>query len=182
MDDARLVELVAHGDEDAFRLLVERHKSAAYNFFLRLSGSVEDAEDLTQELFLKIYGAASRYRPEAPFRAYLYRIASNMAMSHLRKRKLRQGVSLEEMREAGVDIASERRSDDPAAVFEGQEAGRKYLRALSRLPAQWRLAIELRAGRELSVGEIAAAMGRSPSAVESILFRARERIAEEMQK
>jgi RNA polymerase sigma-70 factor (ECF subfamily) len=180
-DDARLMQLVSQGDDDAFRIIVERYQKAAFNFFLRLTGSVEDSEDLTQELFVKIHSTASRYRPEALFRAYLFKIASNLAMSHLRKRKLRASVSVDEMLEAGGDVPSERHSDNPAAAFDGREMGRKYMRALSRLPEEWRVAIELRVGRELSYEEIARAMGKSVSAIESILFRARERIVEEMQ-
>jgi RNA polymerase sigma-70 factor (ECF subfamily) len=180
--DAELLLRVAGGDTGAFKTLVERNEKAAYNFFLRLTGISEDAEDLTQELFVALFRAAGRYRSQAPFRAYLYRIATNLAMSHLRKRKLRIGPSMDAMIESGFDLSSNRREDDPSALVESREMLLIYEAALARLPHEWRLALELRIGSELSYEEIAEAMGKSISAVESTLFRARERIAEEMEK
>ena len=169
------------GDEDAFRALVERHEERAYLLSPSPAAS-EDAEDLTQELFLALYRAAGRYRPEAPFTAYFYRIASNLAASHLRRSAARPAPSLDEMAERGFDTATGRHEDDPARSFDAREMRRRYEEALARLPPDWRIALELRVGRELSYGEIAAAMGKSVSAVESILVRARERIAEEMRE
>ncbi len=178
--DAELMRRVSRGDAAALRTLVERHEKSIYNFFLRLVGVAEDAEDLTQELFVAVYRAAGRYRPEAPFRAYLYRIASNMAASHMRKGKLRAAFSIDEMIAGGFDPASNKHEDDPAAAFEGREMRRRYEAALAGLPHEWRIALELRVGRELSYEEIAAAMRKSVSAVESILYRARESIAEKL--
>lgn len=179
-DDAELMRGAAAGDERAFRELVERHERAAYNFFLRLVRDPHDAEDLVQELFLAIWRAAGRYRPEAPFRAYLFRIASNLATSHLRRRSYRAAASVDELLESGRETATSRPEDDPARSYEMDELRRRYEAALARLPAEWRVALELRVGRELSYQEIAEAMGKSVPAVESILVRARERIAGEL--
>jgi RNA polymerase sigma-70 factor (ECF subfamily) len=176
-DDAYLMRRIAGGDSGAFRTLVERYEKAGYNFFLRLTGSPEDAEDLTQELFVAIFRSAGRYRSEAPFKAFFYRIASNLSASHLRKRKLRSAPSIEEMAEQGFDPASARHEDDPALTLGGREMRRRYEEALAGLPRDWRIALELRVTGELTYEEIAVAMGKSVSAVESILVRARERIA-----
>jgi RNA polymerase sigma-70 factor (ECF subfamily) len=178
--DADLIRRIARGEAGAFRALVERWETSAYNFFLRLAGAPEDAEDLTQELFVALYRSSGRYRPEAPFKAYFYRIASNLAASHLRRRKSRGTVSIDAMMEEGFDVASAREDDDPAATFDARETRRRYEAALRGLPPEWRIALELRVSRELSYEEIASAMGKSVSAVESLLFRARERIAREM--
>jgi len=179
--DADLMRRIAQGDETAFRALVERHEKSAYNYFLRLTRVPEDAEDLTQELFIAIFKAARGYRPDAPFTAYFYRIASNLAMSHLRKRKLRAASSIDEMVAGGIDPPSGRHEDDPAASLAGRELRRRYEEAFAGLPEDWRIALELRVGRELPYREIAAAMGKSVPAVESILFRARERLAAELE-
>jgi RNA polymerase sigma-70 factor (ECF subfamily) len=181
-DDAALMKLVAGGDSHAFRMLVERYQKPIYNFFLRSAGSVEDAEDLAQQLFLNLYSSASRYEPNASFKTYIYRIASNMAVSFARKAKIRDSVSLDGLAEAGMEPSSKRHAEDPAREFERRELQRSYSQALLALPAEWRTAIELRVGRELSYREIAEAMGKSVPAVESILFRARERLASEMKK
>ena len=176
-DDATLMRRIAEGDSGAFRTLVERYEKAGYNFFLRLIGNSEDAEDLTQELFVAIFRSAGRYRSEAPFKAFFYRIASNLSASHLRKRKLRAAPSIDEMAEQGIDVASTRHEDDPALSLGGREMRRRYEEALAELPRDWRVALELKVTGELTYEEIAGAMGKSVSAVESILVRARERIA-----
>ena len=178
--DADLMLRVARGETAAFRTLVERFERLAYNFFLRLTGSSQDAEDLTQELFVALFRSARKYRPEAPFKSYFYRIASNMATSHMRKGKARVTASIDAMREDGIDIASERLGDDPQAILDAREMHRRYEAALADLPREWRIAVELRVARELSYEEIAGAMGKSVAAVESILYRARERLAEAM--
>lgn len=179
-DDAELMRGAGAGDAQAFRELVERHERAAYNFFLRLVRNPHDAEDLVQELFLAIWKSAARYRPEAPFRAYLFRIASNLATSHLRRSSYRGAASVDELEESGRETATSRPEDDPARTYEMSELRRRYEAALGRLPAEWRIALELRVGREMSYQEIARAMGKSVPAVESILVRARERLAAEL--
>ena len=180
-DDADLMRRIAAGEPAAFRALVESYERAGYRFFLRLTGNPEDAEDLTQELFIAIFRSAARYTADAPFKAFFYRIASNMAASHLRKRKHRATPSIDEMVERGFDAASIRHEDDPALSFAGREARRRYEEALAGLPRDWRVALELRVTGELTYEEIAAAMGKSVSAVESILVRARERMAEKLE-
>lgn len=179
-DDAELMRRTARGDSNAFRELVQRYEKAGYRFFLRLTGSPEDAEDLTQELFVAIFRSAGRYASDAPFKAFFYRIASNISASHLRKRKLRATPSIDEMVERGFDAASARHDDDPALSLDGRELRRRYEEALAALPRDWRVALELRVTGELSYEEIAAATGKSVSAVESILVRARERIAQKL--
>jgi RNA polymerase sigma-70 factor (ECF subfamily) len=176
-DDAELMRRTAQGDSNAFRALVVRYEKAGYRFFLRLTGSPEDAEDLTQELFVAIFRSAGRYVSDAPFKAFFYRIASNLSASYLRKRKLRAAPSIDEMVERGFDVASMRHEDDPALSLGGRELRRRYEEALTGLPRDWRIVLELRVTGELSYEEIAAATGKSVSAVESILVRARERIA-----
>jgi RNA polymerase sigma-70 factor (ECF subfamily) len=178
--DAELMRRVSLGDAQAFRELVRRYEKPMYNFFFRLSRAAEDAEDLTQELFVALYRGSARYRPDAAFKAYIYRIASNLAASHLRKSKLRTTVSMDEMAEQGVEVASRGGGEDPAAALEAEEMRERYEAVLARLPRAWRIAIELRMGGELSCREVAVAMGKSLSSVESILFRARERIAREL--
>jgi RNA polymerase sigma-70 factor (ECF subfamily) len=181
-DNAALMQRVSGGDTHAFRILVERYQKPMYNFFLRSTGSVEDAEDLAQQLFLNLYASASRYKPRASFKTYIYRIASNMAVSFARKARVRDSVSLETLAEGGIEPPVKRPDADPAREFERRELQRNYSEALLRLPVEWRTAIELRVGRELSYREIAETIGKSVPAVESILFRARERLALEMGK
>lgn len=180
-DDADVMRLVSGGDADAFRHLVEKYQGEIFNYFLRSTGSREDAQDLAQQLFVNVYRSASRYRPTASFRTFLYRIATNMAISFSRKRRVRAELSFEQIVEGGFQPPSRADGADPAAYAERRELQRTYVRALARLPVDWRTAIELRVGRGFSYREIAEIMGRSVAAVESIIFRARERLAHELE-
>ena len=88
LDDDALVAAIGSGDRDALRLLLERWGPRVRAFLQRTLGSTRDAEDLTQETFVRIYGAAARYRPSGRFPAWLFRIAGNLARRELRRRKL----------------------------------------------------------------------------------------------
>ena len=166
------------GDSDAFRQLVERYKGEIYNYFIRSTGSIEDSEDLTQQCFVNLFTCLDRFSRSASLRTFLYRIATNLAISFSRKRK--SPTSLDVLIEAGCDPASDSASDRPEDLAYAGELQKAYLEALSRLPAEWSLILELRIGKELSYREIADAVGRSVSSVESILFRAREKLMADM--
>ncbi|MBN1886193.1 MAG: sigma-70 family RNA polymerase sigma factor [Candidatus Krumholzibacteriota bacterium] len=172
-DDAALMRLVAGGDADALRRLFDRHGNAVFNFFLRSTGSREDAEDLTQQTFVNLYRAAGRYRPTAAFRTWLFRIARNLAVSYSRRRPA--GDSLDLLAEGGFEPPAA--GVDPAADASHAELRGAYARALLQLPEEQRTAVELRIGRGLSYREIAEAMGKSLPAVEALVYRARERLA-----
>ncbi len=178
MEDEILMQKAAGGDMDAFRLLIEKHKNGIYNYFIRSTGSIEDSEDLTQQCFVNLYRSLPRYTRKAAFTTFLYRIASNLAVSFSRKRK--PPVSLEAILESGYDRPDTDGEADPSEVAEAMDLKRAYLEALECLPAEWRDIVELRVGKELSYKEIAQIKGKSRGAVESILFRARSRLADTM--
>ncbi|MBN1164131.1 MAG: RNA polymerase sigma factor [Candidatus Krumholzibacteriota bacterium] len=180
IDDAQLMRLVSGGDTEAFRVLVRRYQSGVYNYFLRSTGSVEDAEDLCQQLFVVLYTEAGRYLESASFRTYLYRIAYNLAVSFSRKRRAKGALSLEQLTSDRFLLSSSGENTDPAGLAEYNELLRAYSEALFGLPPAWRMALELKITEGFSYEEISRIMGKSVSAVESILFRARRRLAEEL--
>jgi RNA polymerase sigma-70 factor (ECF subfamily) len=178
LEEDILIKRVKEGDSDAFRQLVERYKGEIYNYFIRSTGSVEDSEDLTQQCFINLYNSLDTYRKRASVRTFLYRIATNLAISFSRKRK--SPLSLDQLFEGGYDPASQSSSDWPEDLAYAREIQKAYLEALSGLPVEWALILDLRIGKELSYKEIAESVGRSVSSVESILFRAREKLSEYM--
>ncbi len=178
MEDDILMQRVKEGDSEAFRQLVERYQGEIYNYFIRSTGSVEDSEDLTQQCFVNLYNSLDRYKRKASIRTFLYRIATNLAISFSRKRK--SPLSLDILVEGGYDPASSSSSDRPEDLAYARELQKAYLDALAKLPTEWALILDLRIGKELSYKEIAESVGRSASSVESILFRAREKLSEEM--
>ncbi len=176
MNDAELMRRTAAGDTESFRVLVERYQRNIFNFFLRSTGNTEDAEDLSQTLFLNLFKSAARYRETASFNTYIFRIAANIAASFARKGGSVKVFSLEE--ESGETMELEDlRTPDPVTGVETSELEKRYLEALSRLPADMKIAMELRVAEGFTYKEIAGIMGKSVPAVESIIFRARKRLA-----
>jgi RNA polymerase sigma-70 factor (ECF subfamily) len=178
LEDDILIQRAKEGDSEAFRRLVETYKGEIYNYFIRSTGSVEDSEDLTQQCFINLYSSLEKYTRKASLRTFLYRIATNLAISFSRKRK--SPLSLDILVEGGYDPASQASSDRPEDLAYARELQKAYLESLAALPAEWALILDLRIGNELSYKEIAESTGRSVSSVESILFRAREKLSADM--
>ena len=172
MDDreSELLRAIAGGDHLAFKRLVERYQSRLFNFLYRYLRDRETAEDLTQEVFLKVYQAASRFEPRAKVRTWIFTIAYNLAVNELRRRRRRRffGFLVHEDREVTAIEASE--------AGDHLELEETMTEALGLLPHNQRAALLLRVRDELSYQEIAEILGVSRSSVESLLFRARERV------
>jgi RNA polymerase sigma-70 factor (ECF subfamily) len=156
----------AEGDERAFQVLVERWERPVFAFLARMLGSREEAQDLGQETFLRICRQAERYEPRGQFRSWLFRIAGNLARSRLRRRKIVRWVAFDRPLH---DQPAE--SPPVGADLEREEWKALLIRALAELPGRQRQAILLRHDLEMSQREIAASLGTSESAVESLLQR-----------
>jgi RNA polymerase sigma-70 factor (ECF subfamily) len=165
--DDELMIRGAQGDEDAFRILVQRWERPVLAFLERMLSSREEAEDLGQETFLRVCRQAPRYRPTGQFRSWLFRIAGNLARSRLRRRRILKWVRFEPGRhEAAAD-------EEPVdRKLEREESRRVVRAALARLPDRQRQAVVLRRYDGLSHREIASALGTTIPAVESLLHRA----------
>lgn len=175
MTDDELMERVARGDEGAARLLVQRWECAVYAFLERMLGSREDAQDLGQETFIKVWGQARRYEPSGKFRSWLFRIAGNLARSRLRRRRIISWVSFS----PGVHDR-EGADEAPDAGVERDEARLSVRRALDRLPERQREAVLLRSYQDLSYREIASVMNVTIPAVESLLQRGMAALRKEL--
>ena len=165
--DIELLRAIAEGDHLAFKRLVERYQSRLFNFLYRYLRDREAAEDLTQEVFLKVYQAAPRFEPRAKVRTWVFTIAYNLAVNELRRRRRRRlfAFLVHEDRELRASEAG-----DHLALEE------TMTEALGLLPHNQRAALLLRVRDELSYQEIAEILGVSRASVESLLFRARERL------
>jgi RNA polymerase sigma-70 factor (ECF subfamily) len=157
----------AEGDTEAFRCLVQRWEQSTFSFLYHMVGSREDAEDLTQDTFVRVHAQAGRYRPEGRFKSWLFRIAGNLARSHLRRRRLLRWLRFDARLHDQPD--SEPLPDEVLTARSRQAAVRK---ALARLPDRQRQAVVLRRYESLSYAEIAVALDTTVSAVESLLQRA----------
>jgi len=177
-----LMTRVARGDDNAFEILVHRHQQAILNLIYHFMGRRARAEDLAQEVFLRIWQSAGRYKPTAKFTTWIYRITANLCFNELkalgRRRRLfvepSQGVDLEP--EEVYPNADEGKALSPEDLLITSERNRQLLNAIQQLPANQRMALLLKRFEGLSYEEIAQIMGRSAQAVDSLMVRAKRNL------
>jgi len=167
---------IRDGDMEAFRCLVEAHQARVVGTISKMLGSDAEAEDLAQQVFIRIWKSAPRYRPTAKFTTWLFRITRNLVFNELR-RKRHFVDQADEMPEP-----AERRDQEPDKVLMEGELQSAIQNAIDQLPESQRLAIILRRYEGMAYEEIAAVMGTTVPAVKSILFRARAELRELLEK
>ena len=173
--DGEIVQRILAGDELLFEVLVRRYQARVLSHVARMVGNRDDALDLSQEIFVKVFQALDRYNPEYKFSTWLFRIAGNAAIDHLRKRRPRT-VPLEVRDPDGQSLSSPeyKSSDlDPYAMLRNSERGDAIARAIQSLPDEFRELIGLRHFTGLSYEEIAELKGMPLGTVKNKLFRAR---------
>lgn len=161
--DHDLMARVARGDQQAFRILVHRHAALAHRLARRIVGNDAAAEDIVQDALLRVWVNAARWRPEAAFRTWLYRVVVNHCLN-ARRRAADLPLS------AAGDPAG---PDDAAATLERGERDRALAAAVDALPARQRAAVVLTYQEGLSNTEAAAVLDASVSGLEALLVRAR---------
>ena len=172
LEDAELVERAKRGDVEAYAELVRRYQEVAFRTAFLVLGSAAEAEDATQEAFLKAHGALGRFRTGAPFRPWLLQIVANEARNHHKAAGRRAGLALRavESRRAGDAAPS------PEAAVLDRERQRAVLEAVEGLRDEDRLVVAYRYFLELSEAEMAAALGCARGTVKSRLSRALGRL------
>jgi RNA polymerase sigma-70 factor, ECF subfamily len=181
-EDIRLMGLAAAGDESAFEQLVERHQRLVIGTVGRMLGSGSDAEDIAQQVFVRVWKNAKRYEPRAKFTTWLLKITRNLVFNELRRRSRHPQVPLQ-----GESEEEERPLKDEQAVAPDTSLLERELQqavdaAIANLPETQRMAVILRRYEELSYEEIAEALDQSVSAVKSLLFRARTELRQSLQR
>jgi len=169
LDERLLVKKAKNGDTQAFGELVMTHQVFAYNLALRALGSPEEAQDATQEAFLKVWQALPGFREEAQFRTWLYRIVINQCYN--RRPMLKREVAAISLEIDDDWISTEFNGPESQAVV----SERKTLlqKAVDELPSSYRLMVMLRFQQELAYDEIASVMNLPLGTVKTGLFRAR---------
>lgn len=172
------MQRVSRGDEGAFERLVTIFQKPVIHTIYRYLGDADLAEDLAQDVFLKIYQARKRYQPLARFETWLYRIVYNVVVNEAQGRQRRRALSLD-ARDAGSREALEAQGGEvlePVEHLKREELHRKVREAVTALPPNQRMVLVLNKYQDMSYQDIAATLSTSVEAVKSMLFRARERI------
>jgi len=177
--DYRLVQAIGEGNRRAFEKIVKRYQKSLFNFIYRYLGEKAAAEDLTQEVFLRVFLAAGRFeaRPGASVSTWIYRIAYHLSLNEIKRRKrfLRIRNHLEDTMPGGGDPSS---SD----LMEVEALRQEILSGLQLLPENQRAALLLRVNEELSYKEISEVLQVSFSSVEALLFRARQTLRQHIER
>ena len=175
--DVQLMLDVKAGDEASFELLLRRYRTPLVNFLYRMVRDAATAEDLAQEVFLRVYRARKQYSPSAKFTTWLFRIATNLALNSIRDNRHRR---MESSLDAPVDDEDSAPRDLPARDMRIDEHMMErdrcdFIRcAIWSLPEKQRVAVLLHKYEEMDYGEIARILECSESALKSLLFRAYE--------
>jgi RNA polymerase sigma factor (sigma-70 family) len=177
LEDAKLAERAREGDTAAYERLVRMHQAVAFRAAYLVTGNAQEAEDATQEAFVKAYRALNRFRPGAPFRPWLLTIVANEARNRRRSAGRRANLTLRAAQEGSSAMAV-----SPEAAVVAAERREELLSSLGALSEGDRLVISCRYFLELSEEETAATLGCARGTVKSRLSRALVRLREVMGK
>jgi RNA polymerase sigma-70 factor (ECF subfamily) len=180
--DEELMRHLRSGEDTALAQLMHRWEVPVKRFIFRIVGSTEEAEDLAQEVFVRVYRKRDTYREGTKFSTWCFSIAANQARNRLRWWRRRPAISLDAWNEAGGDAADESRVGESAsskAVSHEQIAAVQA--AVTALPLDLRTALVLFEYEDLSMAEIATALNCTAKAVENRLYRARQQLRQTLQ-
>ena len=172
--DRDLVTRAVAGREDAFEELVRRYQRPIAAYVYRMVGDYEAALDLTQEVFIKVYNSLRRYRSEFKFSTWIYKIAHNSAVDHLRRYSNRAQALTNEFEGEQYDLPLESRHLSPEQESERTERRAEIEQVVRGLPTAYRELVLLRHSHDMSYDEIAEVTGLPLGTVKNRLFRARE--------
>lgn len=177
VSDHELIEATKNGDERAFAEIVRRYKNQLTNYLYRMLGDYEESVDLTQESFVRVFFAIDRYHSKYAFSTYIYRIATNLAISEMRRRKRRRLLSLTGLYQFDAESDAEYQPPDDRPHAEqslvSDELRRTIGKAISALPERYRAPIILREIEERSYEEIAEILGLGLGTTKSRISRGR---------
>lgn len=183
MQENELVNRLKNGDEEAFRIIFNDNQKKVINACYRMVNDIETAEDLTQEVFIKVYSSINQFRGESQLSTWIYRIAITKSLDHLRaqKRKKRMAILkyLSGDEEKQIDIEAPK-DQNPDIIIDNSERMKILNDAINTLPENQRVAFSLSKYDEMSSKEIAEVLSTSVSAVESLIHRAKKNLEKKL--
>ena len=184
MNQAELIAQLKQGEAAAFKKLVDEYEGMIYNTALGIVQSAEDADDVTQEVFVQVYQSISSFKGDSKLSTWLYRIAISKALDHekKKKRKKRFGFVQSLFGNAGEEMLLPADFDHPGIIIEKKERAAELFRALKQLPDKQRIAFTLHKLEGQSYQEVAEIMSTSLYAIESLMARAKMNLKKSLAK
>jgi RNA polymerase sigma-70 factor (ECF subfamily) len=182
LNEWTLIDQLKNGDESAFKFIVDNYKDMVYNTALSIVQQPEDAEDVTQEVFVQVYQSVEGFKRESKFSTWLYRITLSKAMDHERRKKRKKRFAFVktlfgEDNEVMVNLSD---FNHPGVTLDNKEKAAVLFKAMQTLPENQRTAFALNKVEGLSYQEISEVMNTTVSAVESLLHRAKTNLRKEL--
>jgi len=176
-DDFQLIEAFRKGEEKAFEEIVRRYQRQVANIIYLTLGSREEVDDLSQEVFVRVFRSLERFQFDSSLYSWIYRIAVNLCIDEIRKKRIRKLIPLEFMTERKLEREKRTKETTTGSDELLQKEKKEVIReALAKLAPNQRAVILLREYQDLSYGEIAKTLRISPQAVKSRIFRARQEL------
>ncbi|QBK25898.1 RNA polymerase sigma factor [Ureibacillus thermophilus] len=172
-EELRYIRQILAGDKRAYIHIINQYKNPLYATILRMTKNPQTAEDMLQEVFIKVYERLPKYDQKGPFKSWLYRIAINHCIDELRKKR----IQTEQMEEAIIQS-----NETPEVVLLQNEKSRELEKMLSTLPEEERIILLLRYTNDLSYAEISDALGISIMDVRNKLYRAKKKLRKNVQE
>jgi len=184
LNELELIQQLRAGDEQAFKSLVANYQDMVYNTALGVVQNSEDAEDVAQEVFIQVYRSIDQFKGDARLSTWIYRITTTKALDHIRSRRRKKRFAFitslfgpnDELVHEPVDF------QHPGVALDRKEQAALLFRMIEQLPENQKVAFTLHKTEDLSYQEIAEVMNLSVSAVESLLFRARQNLRKLLEK
>jgi RNA polymerase sigma-70 factor, ECF subfamily len=184
LTDAEMMLRVKAGDDSAFDYLVQKYRRAMINFMYRMAHNSAAAEDLAQEVFLRVYRSRGSYEPSAKFTTWLYRIATNLAVNHARDTRHERPETMVSLDEPDEETGTSMDLADSSLTVEEKLVRRERLMAIrktvQKLPERQRIAVLMHKYQQMDYKQIAEVLNLSESATKSLLFRAYETLREQL--
>ena len=183
MDEQFLIEKLRQGDEAAFREIVETWKNMVYNTAVGILQNAEDAEDVTQEVFVQVFESIKTFKAESKLSTWLYRITVSKALDHLRRKQRKKRFAyIQSLFGAGGETIIEKPDfNHPGIALDNKERSAILFKAIDRLPENQKIAFTLHKVEGLSYQEISDVMKTSVSSVESLMHRAKNNLKKLLQ-
>lgn len=184
VEELTLIRRAQEGDRASFDVLIRLYDQQVLRLAMQVVHSPEEARDLYQEAFLKVYRSLHRFRLDARFSTWLYRVVMNVCLDHLRRQKVRKEVQTPDGQDGETEyfqtVPDERPTLDPERVAHSREIGGRIAQALALLNPRERLVFEMRHYQGLKLRDIGEMCGTSEQTIKNCLFRATQKLRSEL--
>jgi RNA polymerase sigma-70 factor, ECF subfamily len=180
LTDNELVKIIRDDNPEMYQELISRYQGKLFAYLYRLVGNREETEDLLQDVFIKVYRNLRSYDDQRKFSSWIYRIAHNEAVNHIKRRYLKKFVSWEDINSTKDKLETSSLEDGPAEAWLKKETVKDIDVAISRLPLKYRQVLLLRYFSDKSYDEISEILGKPLNTVGTLINRAKKKLLEEV--